>query len=163
MEMKLKSSSSYQLGQPFTILLQAAWFGLFFGFVEAGVNVIRRYVLHRMIGQSEHFVWMVPLTVLGLYIIIGFIWIPLSIRWTQLQSLKVMVPIFIFIGIMAIYYVKPKIHWAAAMILAAGISFQAGRVIDNHRNLYRKTVLITLPFMIMLLLGVWFYMRFIYQ
>ncbi len=156
---KQNISSFFDDNQPQSILLQAAWFGLFFGFAEVGYNLFFKLIRHRVIFQSQHFVWMIPIALVGLFLIVGLILMLFSLRWHRLGSLAVSVPVFVFIGIMAMYYVKPKINLWAILLLTAGISIQLGRLASSRGQLFNKIVKKTLPLLLILLMIIVFVMR----
>jgi hypothetical protein len=159
---KLFLSEYFEYGRPLAVLLQAAWFGLLFGYAEAGIHVLRKYVLHRVIFQSQHFVWTIPLALLGLFLIVGIFLMTASLRWPQLRVPGVLVPTFVFIGLMALYYTKPKINIWAAFLLAGGVSIQSGRFVAHRGRLFYRVVTTSLPWMAILLIVIILGMEILY-
>jgi hypothetical protein len=155
-------ASNIEFGRPLAILLQAVWWGLLFGYAEAGLNMFLKFGLHRAIFQSQHFVWMIPLTLTILYLLIGGVIALISIRWPRAGSLIITVPIYVFLGILSIYYVKPKISGWAVLLLAGGIAIQTARVLAGRGQAFHRFVLKTLPWMAALLAVIWLVMRIFY-
>ena len=138
----------FAIGKSGSILLFASWFGLFFGYAEMLLQAFRKFFLHRVIYHSQHFLWMIPLMLLILFLAIGLVILLLSHFWIQLASLKVIAFLFLLLGIMAVYYAKPKINIYAAFILGLGLSFQLSRYLDRHSSRFGRVVVLTLPWML---------------
>ena len=152
----------FKRGQPFAILLQAAWFGLFFGYAEVVYNLLLKYVRHIIILQSQHFIWMIPFTLLLVFLALGVVWMTLAAIWPRLNGLNWITAYYIFFGLMAIYYVKPKISLWAALLLAAGISIQAGRIVASRSDQFDRIVKKTIPWMALALLTAYGVMRMVF-
>ena len=54
-------------------LVLAAWCGLVAGLLEVGTIVLRKELFdpNQLYGMSRHFVWLIPLTNLGLFLVLG--------------------------------------------------------------------------------------------
>src|SRR4051794_29027305 len=60
---------------PLSLLVLSAWCGLVSGLLEVGVVLLRKQVLepNKFYGMSRHFVWMIPLINLGIFLAAGLL------------------------------------------------------------------------------------------
>ena len=136
-----------QPGKPAHIPVLSTWFGLLFGFAEVIYLSIIKFLLDRVIFQSQHYVWMIPLMLTLLLAISGLLLLIPALKWRALANPGFVTMFFVFPGLMALYYVKPRIHVFAALLLASGIAVQAGRMVAKRPDVFMKLVRITLPLM----------------
>ena len=107
-----------------SLLLLSAWCGLVAGLLEVGTIVIRKEMFdaNQLYGISHHFIWLIPLTNLGVFLALGFsgwmaglIW-PRSVRWLLTRILCTLVllpmPLIAF----------PRIYTAAWLVLTLGLA-----------------------------------------
>jgi len=137
----------FQPQNPSYIPVLSTWFGLLFGFAEVIYLSIIKFLLEKVIFQSQHFVWMIPLMLTILLAFTGFLLLIPALKWIALANPGFVTTFFVFPGLMALYYVKPRIHVFAALLLAAGIAVQAGRMVAKRPDVFIKLVRITLPVM----------------
>lgn len=136
-----------QPGKPSNILVLSIWFGLLFGFGEVLYQLLLKFMLNKAIWQSQHFVWMVPLMLTIMLALLGLILLLPALKWRALANPGIASAIFTFPGLMAIYFVKPRIHIIAALFLATGIAVQVGRMVYKRPGNFMKLVSLTLPWM----------------
>ena len=62
------------IARPMSLLLLSAWCGLVAGLLEVGTIVIRKEMFdaNHLYGMSRHFVWLIPVTNLGVFLVLGF-------------------------------------------------------------------------------------------
>ena len=68
-----------------SLLLLSAWCGLVAGLLEVGTIVIRKeaFDANHLYGMSRHFVWLIPVTNLGVFLVLGlFGWIA-GLAWPR--------------------------------------------------------------------------------
>ena len=68
-------TSGHGLG-PWDVLALAAWFGLAAGWLEVGTRVLCKSLIgvNRLYLMTRHFVWLVPVSNLLLFLIGGWYW-----------------------------------------------------------------------------------------
>lgn len=128
-----------------TLLALSAWCGLVAGLLEVGAIVVRKATFdpNRLYSMSRHFVWLIPLTNLGIFVAIGCVgclacvaW-PRAGRWLLTRTLcaATILPAFL-VGF-------PRIYGLASLVLAAGIAARLVPAIRRHGRGFRRVVLIT--------------------
>lgn len=133
-------------GQPGFLLL-AAGCGLVSGLLEVGVTVLRKQVfdINRLYWTSRHFIWLVPLTDLVVFLALG---VPLWLlewrggrrgRWLArrlLCALTLLPPI---------WAASPRIFGPAGALLALGAAMRLVPAIERHPRGLRRAVGVGLP------------------
>ena len=63
----------------------SAWCGLVAGLLEVGTIVIRKELFdaNHLFGMSRHFVWLIPVTYLGVFLVLGFIGWCAGLAWPR--------------------------------------------------------------------------------
>ena len=112
----------------FPFLVLSAWCGLVSGLLEVGVIMLRKRTLdfNHLYWMSRHFVWLIPLINLAIFLVLGLV---LSIvilctgqrgRWLAARALcglAVLPPVWVAF---------PRIYGLAGFVLALGIAVTAG-------------------------------------
>src|SRR4051794_40654110 len=130
-----------------TILVLSAWCGLLSGLLEVGSTVVRkRFVdLNQFYWTSRHFVWLVPLIDLLIFLALGVaVWLlvlcsPRRGRWlsTRLLCALTLLPPF--------WAAFPRIYGLAGLVLVVGVAVQLVPVLERHAAGLRRTVRVSLP------------------
>ncbi len=141
-----------------TSLIVSAWFGLFTGFLEVGYQLYKHYVLSKPYNLTEHFIWMVPLTYLALFMGFGLLIGLVGVFRPKLFTSRNITFIFIFLGCLTLYYNSPKFHISAMAVLAAGLSLQLSAFYARRAGLLFRSILLTLPWMVSAVLVVMTFM-----
>jgi arylsulfatase A-like enzyme len=125
-------------GEPVThlpVLVLSGWCGLVSGLIEVAAIVGRKWTFdpNHLYGMSRHFVWLIPVTNLCLFLAIGVV---LKIvgsarvgraRWLapRLLCSLTMLP--------ALLVALPRIHGLASFVVALGIAIQVVPILERHR------------------------------
>src|SRR5262249_51570686 len=74
--------------RPHHWLFLSVWCGLVVRPVEVGTIVLRKSLvdLNQFYGMSRHFVWLIPLTNLGIFLAVGVVLALLVVCWPRLGS-----------------------------------------------------------------------------
>jgi arylsulfatase A-like enzyme len=137
---------------PSRILLLAIWYGLLTGFVEAILWGIKRLYLGQFIRLGPHIVWMAPLAEVILFLVPGFILYVIAMRAPEKVSDSLVHHVFGFLAFLSLLFMYYPIHPYAKVVLAAGLTVQAVRIIAKRRELFATIVKRTLPVMAVLML-----------
>ena len=72
--------------RPHHWLVLSVWCGLVAGPIEVGTIVVRKSLvdLNQFYWMSHHFVWLIPLTNLGIFLIVGVVLMLLALCWPRL-------------------------------------------------------------------------------
>ena len=133
--------------RPLTFLLLSAWCGLSSGLVEvAAVTARKRFVdSNQLYWMSRHFVWLVTITNLVVFIVLGMILSLLVLIWrgrgrwvaTRLLGTLTLLPLF--------WATFPQIHAVASFVLALGVAIRLVPVFERRAAGVRRTVRATFP------------------
>ncbi len=130
---------------PFLVL--SAWCGLVAGLLEVGTIVLRKQMFdsNRLYGMSRHFIWLIPVTNLLVFLTFGsvlcmvvFAW-PRSGRWVAtrlLCALTLLPPLLVAF---------PQLYGFAWLIVALGIAVRLVPVLERYVALFRLTWKVSFP------------------
>lgn len=132
------------------VVIEAAWFGLIAGFLESAF--LAALVLWRgsLVNRPEEFVWMIPFTDLVVMIVVALILLALSVLWKNILDQRILVTVFSTLAGMSLYFTKPKVTPIAAIILVLGISINLAILANKHFPRFRKIVIATFPWLMIL-------------
>ncbi len=132
---------------PQRVLLLALWCGLVAGLLEAGMIVFKAHTFgrDRFYQMSRHFVWMIPLGNLMLFLGLGLI---LAVTtwclrrrgsWlsTRLLGTLTLLP--------AVLVAEPRIYRVAWLIVTLGVALRLVPILERHSGDVRRLVYLTLP------------------
>lgn len=129
------------------LLLRAAWIGLTTGIVEAAVPIAQHEWMGRMrIYSPFHIAWMAPLAGIAVFLSVGLLLIvalrPLQRRSPE-RALHVATTVLWCLSAWSVTLLFPQLLRWAALILAAGVGVQAGRLTQGGGldRLARRTLL----------------------
>jgi len=118
----------------------AMWFGIISGLIESSYRLIQRYLQQLIVNLSPHSAWIVPLTLTFIFLILGLIFFLLNMVWPRWVTFQATVCGMSVLAIMSLYYLKSNIHVVAALVLAAGISFQLSRFLNRRQTIFYQLV-----------------------
>lgn len=120
--------------RPGSIIVLGLWFGLVTGFMESLVLAIRSSGLDHLIHVSWHFPWMVPVADALFFLLPAMVLALAAWLAPRLIAFRLVVFIYLAMGLAALLLMYPRIlPWAGAL-LAAGIAFQLARTVSRHRG-----------------------------
>jgi arylsulfatase A-like enzyme len=128
-------------------LVVSAWCGLIAGLLEVGTIVLRKETFdpNRLYGMSRHFVWLVPLVNLGIFLAIGCIGGLACMAWPR-RGPRVLSRVLCAMTILPVFLVGfPRIYTAASAAVALGIAARLVPVIERHGRTFRRIVAFGTP------------------
>jgi hypothetical protein len=146
----VRNSSASSL-RSYQLIFLSLWCGLVAGPLEVGAIVLRKHAidLSQFYEMSRHFVWLIPLTnlliFLALSLAFGFLalcgrrgrWLPVRL----LCALTVLPPL---------WAAFPRIYGVAGVILALGIAARMVPSLERHAAGFRRCVTISFPILAMI-------------
>jgi len=130
-----------------SLLLLSAWCGLVAGLLEVGTIVLRKQVFDpdHFYNMSRHFVWLIPLTNLGVFLALGLfgcgvilVW-PSGGRWLFARGLGA-------IGFLpSILVAFPRVYSLAWLVVALGLAAQLVSLIERNRRSFRRFIVVSFP------------------
>jgi len=131
----------------FPLLMLSAWCGLASGLLEVGVIILRKRTLdfNHLYWISRHFVWLIPLINLLIFLILGLVLSVLVWRWggrgrwlaiRLLGALTLLPPI---------WAASARIYGPAGFLLALGLATRLVPVLERHATGFRWLVRVSYP------------------
>src|SRR5262249_1042382 len=121
-------------GGLFSLLLVSAWCGLVSGFLEVGTTILRKrtYDLNHLYRMSRHFVWLIPLVNLAIFLALGVLLSVLVLCWrgrgrwltTRLLGALTLLP--------PIWASSAGLYGPAGFLLALGLGVRMVPVLERH-------------------------------
>jgi arylsulfatase A-like enzyme len=135
-----------QLGAA-SLLAITCWSGLVAGVLEVGTFVIRKRLFDadQLFKTSHHFVWLVPLSNLCVFLSLGFVgcviivvW-PRNGRWlfTRVLGALILLP--------SLLVAAPRIYSLAWLVMALGIATWLLPLVECRSRGFRRIVIVTFP------------------
>ena len=148
--------------RPHHWLVLSVWCGLIAGPIEVGTIVFRKSFvdLNQFYWMSHHFVWLIPLTNLGIFLVVGVVLMLLALSRARvgvgpaarLLCALTLLPLF--------WAAFPRVYGPAGFILALGVASQMVPALTRHAVGFRRVIRLSFPFLVAVtpLLGasVWF-------
>jgi arylsulfatase A-like enzyme len=129
------------------ILLLSAWGGIIAGLLEVGTLVVRKMVFdsNHLYGMSRHFVWLVPVTNLVIFLTMGSLAWAASLVWPRQGPWLFARGLCAFMLLPAFLIAFPGIYTPAWLIAALGIAVWLVPVLESRARFFRKFVQFSLP------------------
>jgi len=131
----------------YQLLALSLWCGLVAGTLEVGALVLRKrtFDLNQFYWISRHFVWLIPLTNLLIFLSLGLGLAVLCYGWPRrgrwlgarlLCALTLLAPL---------WAAFPRIYGPAGFLLALGIAARLVPILERHAAAFRRCVMISFP------------------
>jgi arylsulfatase A-like enzyme len=131
---------------PLSILLLSAWCGLISGLLEVGITIVRKRTvdLNQFYLMSRHFVWLIPLTNLLIFIVLGA-FLSLMVRcnrrsrWlgTRVLGTMTLLPLF--------WTALPRIYAAAGFLVVLGAAMRMVPSLERRGRGFARLVRLSFP------------------
>jgi arylsulfatase A-like enzyme len=127
--------------------LLPVWCGLVTGLLEVGTIVVRKTAIdaNGLYGMTRHFVWLVPLTDLGIFAAIGAFGSLIRMVWPRLGPYLVARALCAMMLLPALLIAVPRIYAWAWLILALGVAAWLVPRLEARRIGLRRLVKASLP------------------
>jgi arylsulfatase A-like enzyme len=136
----------------FPLLALSAWCGLVSGLLEVGTTILRKqtYDLNHLYGMSRHFIWLIPLANLAIFLVVGMVLSVLVSCWrrhgrwvaTRLLGALTLLP--------PIWATSTRLYGPAGFLLALGLAARLVPVLERHATPFRRLVRVSLPIVALL-------------
>ena len=129
----------------FPLLLLSAWCGLVAGLLEVGTIVVRKQVfdsdhLYRM---SRHFVWLIPLTNLCIFVALGFLGCGVILLWPSRGRWLVTRGLGAITLLPCILVAGPRIYSLASSVVALGLAAHLVPLFERDSRRFRRLAVIS--------------------
>jgi hypothetical protein len=125
----------------------SAWCGLIAGLLEVATIVVRKefFDANRLYGMSRHFVWLIPLTNLLLFLVLGISSWFAGLIWPRRgRDLRLVVMVAIMLLPPALI-AFPRIYPVALVFVALGVAARVVPLIQKHARGFSRFVRWSLP------------------
>jgi arylsulfatase A-like enzyme len=132
-------------------LLLCGWCGLVAGLLEVGATIARKqfFDFNRLYWTSRHFIWMVPLADLVVFLGLGMVLWLIS-RWLGRRGCWLanrMLGVFLFVP--AFWAAFPRIHELAAVVLLGGVMVRLVPAVERRGVGFRRLVVCSFPVVVL--------------
>ncbi len=130
----------------FSILALSAWCGLVAGLFETGIIILRkRYVdLNHFYGMSRHFVWLVPLVDLLIFVVIGLV-LSLVAR-CGVRGQRIAPRVLGTLTLLPLFWSAfPRVYGPASLLLSMGMASSLVPALERRRAGFGRMVRLSFP------------------
>ncbi len=132
---------------PITILGLSAWCGTVAGLLEVLTVVVHKrfFDTNRLLSMSRHFVWLIPLTDLLIFLIVGAIG-ALAVILRPSGACRAVVRALGALTLLPVLLVGlPQVYGPAWLLVALGLSIRLVPVLERHGAAFGRVALCTAP------------------
>jgi arylsulfatase A-like enzyme len=139
---------------PVDILILSVWCGLAAGELEVAVRIVPRALnlTHRLYFMTRHFVWLVPLVNLALFIGVGLILVLATRLWPRRSGWLCPRLIIASAVLPALVLASPRIYVEAWLLVALGLAVRIAPVLERHPTRARRWLVLSCPVLVGLVL-----------
>jgi arylsulfatase A-like enzyme len=139
-------ANNRQLGL-ISILALSAWCGLIAGLLEVGTIVLRKHLvdLDRLYKMSRHFVWMIPVSNVCVFLALGLFGCGIALMWPRGGRWLVKRILFALVLLPSILVAFPRIYGLAWLAVTLGAAARLVPKFEHHGQGIRRFVLYSFP------------------
>jgi arylsulfatase A-like enzyme len=133
--------------RPYQIIALSFWCGLVAGPLEVAAIVVRKQTvdLNKFYWMSRHFVWLIPLTNLLIFIVLGQILAVLSLFWPRRASWLATRLLCVVTLLAPFWAVFPRLYGPAGLLLMVGLAAQLVPALERHAGAFRRCLVLSFP------------------
>jgi arylsulfatase A-like enzyme len=130
----------------------SAWCGLVSGLLEVGAIILRKQALdvNRLYWMSRHFVWLIPLINLLIFLILGLVLSVLVWRWEGRGHWLAIRLLCALTVLPLIWAAGNRIYGPAGFLVALGVAARLVPVLERQATGFRRLVRVTYPIIVCL-------------
>lgn len=130
-----------------TALLLSAWCGLVAGLLEVATIVVRKHTIdpNRLYNMSRHFVWLIPLSNLVVFLVIGLLLYLVALAWPR-RGFWLGARLLCALTLLPMILVAfPRIYGLALLCLAVGAAVRLVPMFARNSRGLRRLVRLSFP------------------
>lgn len=133
--------------RPLDILILSAWCGLAGGLLEVAARIVGKglFASNHLQMMSRHFVWLVPLSDLVLFVVLGFFLALLAAIWRRFGRWLGPRLVIAMALLPALVLLLPWIHESAWFLFASGAAVRLAPAVERRATGLRRRLLVTFP------------------
>jgi arylsulfatase A-like enzyme len=130
-----------------SLLLLSAWCGLVAGVLEVGTIVLRKRLFDpdHLYKMSSHFVWLIPLSNLGIFLTLGLFGCGVMLVWPRHGRWLITRVLCAFAVLPSILVAFPRIYGLAWLVVALGVAARLVPLIERNSRRFRRFVRFSFP------------------
>ncbi len=151
------SPDSGSLSKPLgliSILLLSVWCGLVAGLLEVGTIVVRKttFDANHLYGMSRHFVWLIPLANLCIFVTLGLLgWVG-CLAWPRPGGWLIKRGLCAIVLLPPVLIAFPRIYSLAWLAVTVGVAARLVPILESNRRGFRRAVQLSFPLFVGILL-----------
>ena len=134
------------------LLALSTWCGLVTGLLEVGTIVVHKrfFDANQLYGLSRHFVWLIPITNLVLFVMLGACGCVVSWAWPRRGWWVFVRTLFAFaLTLLPVVLIAfPRVYGLAWLFVAFGVAARAVPMMRRHATTFRRLVGISFPLLV---------------
>jgi arylsulfatase A-like enzyme len=133
--------------RPYQLFAISLWCGLVAGPLEVGTIVLRKHTLdvNQFYWMTRHFVWLIPLTNLLIFALLGLV-LPVLVRGSPARGSWLSTRLLCFLTLLATFWAAfPGIYGPAGCLIALGMAARLVPFLERHAAVFRRCVTISFP------------------
>jgi arylsulfatase A-like enzyme len=132
--------------RPVPLVVLSAWCGLVAGLAEVGAILVRKRTvdLNHLYWMSRHFVWLVPLVNLAIFLVLGLIISTVAFRGRRGRWLAPRLVVGMA-WLPVVWAALPRVYGAAGCLLAIGLAARTVPLMERRAGGLRRLVRISSP------------------
>ena len=130
-----------------SLLFLSGWCGLVAGLLEVGTIVLSKQTVdpNHLYGMSRHFVWLIPLTNLGVFLAVGLLGGIASLVWPRHGRRLVASVLCALVFLPMLLVLFPRIYGLAWLVAALGVATRLVPFLERNARVFRRFVQISFP------------------
>jgi arylsulfatase A-like enzyme len=138
-----------------SILVVSAWCGLVAGLLEVATIVVRKeaFDANRLFAMSRHFVWLVPLSNLCFFLLLGLIGSAAAWAWPR-RGPRLLARSLCALVLLPVFLIAfPRVYALAWLAVTAGIASRLVAVFEANPLRFRRAVQLSFPLALAICIG----------
>ncbi len=130
-----------------SLLCLSAWCGLAAGLLEVGTIVLTKQTLdpNRLYGMSRHFVWLIPVTNLGVFLALGFFGYAVTQAWPHRGQWLVLRGLCATSLLPAVLIAFPRVYTLAWFVAAPALAARIVPMVRAQCPAHRRLIQVGIP------------------
>jgi arylsulfatase A-like enzyme len=133
--------------RPNQIVILSLWCGLIAGPLEVVAIVIRKHTvdLNKFYWMSRHFVWLIPVTDLLIFVFLGLSLTALVLIWPRRASWLATRLLCVVTLLAPFWAAFPRLYGPAGLLLMVGLAAQLTPILERNAGKFRRFFVLSFP------------------